>query len=119
MSPARSSRKKPPASFRFYVSPELQDRLEAVLARIEGDKDATRHHAEFSETLVTLVAEGLDYYFLRTVKAARAGFLLEQTAALGIASVQKVMGPVVPKIAGRLDHDQLRSVAATMRELMK
>ena len=119
MSPARSPRRKPPASFRFYISPELQERLEAVLAQIEGGKAATRHHLELSETLVALVAEGLDYYFLRTVKAARAGFLLEQTAALGIASVQKVMGPVVPKIAGRLDHEQLRSVAATIRELMK
>ena len=118
MSPARGARRKPPASLRFYLSPELQERLEAVLARIEGSKDARRHHVEFSETVVALVAEGLDYYILRTVKTAKAGFILEQTAAIGIVGVKQVLGPLVPKIAGRMDYEQLRSVAATIRELM-
>lgn len=119
MSPARIARKKPPASFRFYLSPGLEERLESVLSRIESGKDARRHQAELSETIVALVAEGLDYYILRTVKAAKAGFLLEQTATLGIVGVKQVLGPVVPKIVGRLDHEQMRSVAGTIRELMK
>lgn len=119
MSPARAARKKPPASFRFYLSPGLEERLEAVLSRIEGGREATRHHRELSETIVALVAEGLDYYILRTVKTAKAGFLLEQTATLSIVGVKQVLGPVVPKIVGRLDHEQMRSVAGTIRELMK
>jgi len=113
------ARKASAASLRFVLSAKLHTRLSVVLDRIEGAEDAAAHHVEFSETLVETVDEGLDYYFIRTVKQARAGFVVEQTANLGLVGVQRVMAPVIKRILGRMEHEQLLSVAASVRELLK
>ena len=113
------ARKAPAASLRFVLSAKLHSRLSVVLDRIERAEDAAVHHVEFSETLVETVDEGLDYYFIRTVKQAGAGFVVKQTANLGLVGVQRVMAPVIKRIVGRMEHEQLLSVASSIRELMK
>jgi hypothetical protein len=116
---ARAARKGPDASLRFYLSADLHGRLHGILAEIEQAEDAAEHHVELSETLVAAMNEGLDYYFVRTLKLAKAGFIIQQSANLGIVGVQSVMAPVIRKIVGRMEHEQLLSVTASIRELMK
>ncbi len=65
------------------------------------------------------MGEGLDYYFMRSLKVAKAGFIVEQSANLGLAGVQRVMAPIIRRVVGRLTHEQVRSIASTIRELMK
>jgi hypothetical protein len=43
---------------------------------------------------------------------------VEQSASLGLAGVQQVMGSVVRQIIGRMDSPQLISVCGTIRQLM-
>jgi hypothetical protein len=106
------------ASLRFWLSEDLQGRLTGILAIIETAGEASRHHTELSETIIEVTNEGLDYYFMRSLRLARAGFIVEQSASLGLVGVRRVMAPVIRKIVGRLTHDQLRSVASSIRELM-
>jgi hypothetical protein len=106
------------ASLRFRLSDDLQGRLTGILAIVETAGDASRHRTELSETIIEVMNEGLDYYFMRSLRLARAGFIIEQSASLGLVGVRRVMAPVIRKIVGRLTHDQLRSVASSIRELM-
>jgi hypothetical protein len=108
-----------PSFLRFYLSAPLQDRLMASLAAIETATDARKHHAELSETLVEVMNEGLDYYFVRTLKLARTGFIIQQSAKLGLAGAQRVMAPVIRQIVSRMEHEQLLSVVSSIRELMR
>ncbi len=62
---------------------------------------------------------GLDYYFIRPLKVAKAGFVVEQSAGLGMTGVQQLMGTVIRNIIGRMDGPQLRSVGASLREFMQ
>ncbi len=54
----------PKPSLRFLHSTELRKRTEAVLLRIEQDRDPSKHAAELSSVVCELTTAGLDYYCL-------------------------------------------------------
>lgn len=107
-----------PASCRFYLSEPLSRRVDAVLAEIDSTEDACEHRDALSAIVVELTNEGLDYYFTGSLVAARVGFIVQQSANLGLAGVKQVMAPVIKKVIARLDHEQLVSISGSIRTLM-
>jgi hypothetical protein len=109
----------PPKPFlRFHHSQQLRDRTLEVLDAIESAGDPTVHSARLIELVLELTESGMDQYFLQSLKATKANFVVQQSAALGLAGVQKVMGTVVRNIIGRMDSRQLLSVSASIRQFM-
>lgn len=104
---------------RFYPAKDLHIRLITLLDQIEDSSDATLHSAKLSESVRELTTAGLDYYFVKTLKEARVGFVTQQSANLGLMGVQQVMAPVIRNIIGRLEHAQLQAIAQSIRQLMK
>ena len=104
-------------SLRFFHSPALRRRTEAVLARIEHDDDATRHARALSAVVVELTEAGLDYYFLRPLVESRFGFVARQTASLGMSGALRLMSPIIGRILSGADTRQLRGVAQHIRHL--
>lgn len=104
-------------SLRFFHSAALRKRTEAVLARIEHDGDATQHARALSGVVVELTEAGLDYYFLRPLRQAKFGFVVRQTANLGMAGVLRMMSPVINRILAGANTPQLRGVARHIRHL--
>ena len=104
---------------RFYPAKDLHNRLITLLDQIENSSDATLHSAKLSESVRELTTAGLDYYFVKTLKEARVGFVTQQSANLGLMGVQQVMAPVIRNIIGRLEHAQLQAIAQSIRQLMK
>ena len=104
-------------SLRFFHSPALRKRTEAVLARIEHDDDATQHARALSGVVVELTEVGLDYYFLRPLEQAKFGFVARQTANFGMSGALRMMSPVIGRILGSADTPQLRGVARHIRHL--
>lgn len=115
--PAKSATTSKPF-LRFYHSEALRKKTLTLLGTIEGARDATTHRDALSNLVIELTDSGMDYYFIRPLKLAKPGFLVEQSAKLGLAGVQQVMGSVVRKIIGRMDGPQLLSVCGSIRQLM-
>ena len=109
---------QPKPFLRFHHSRQLRDRTLEVLEAIESAGDATVHSARLTELVLELTESGMDQYFLQSLKATKANFVVQQSAALGLAGVQKVMGTVVRNIIGRMDGRQLLSVSASIRQFM-
>ena len=103
---------------RFYHSAELRKRTLSVLDRIERAQDATVHRDDLAEVVVELTNDGLDFYFMRPLRLAEAGFVLEQSANVGMKGVQQVMASVVRQIVGRMESPQLLSVCGSIRQFM-
>lgn len=103
---------------RFHHSNELRARTIKVLEAVEGAESATDHSNQLTELVLELTACGMDQYFLQSLKATKANFLIQQSAALGLSGVQKVMGTVIRNIVGRMDDRQLLSVCGSIRQFM-
>ena len=73
------------------------------------------------DTLADLVAEltesGMSYYYLRALKLAKAGFVVEQSARLGMSGAVKLITSVTRKFIVRMDSAQLLVVSRHIREL--
>ena len=105
-------------SLRFFHSKELRQRTQTLLDAIDAAKDATPHRAALAELVVDLSEAGLGYYYLEPLKLAKAGFVVEQSAALTVSGARRVLAPMTRTVIGRLDHKQLRVVGRFLRSLM-
>ncbi|MGA7992264.1 MAG: hypothetical protein WCC53_12565 [Thermoanaerobaculia bacterium] len=103
---------------RFYHSDALRKRTLAVLERLEGASDAVEHRDALAQVVVELSNAGLDTYFMGPLKLAKVGFIVQQSANLGLSGAQQVMGSVIRNIIGRMDGPQLLSVCASIRQFM-
>ncbi len=104
---------------RFHHSADLRDKTLAVLSAVEQAPDPTRYRNALSDLVMELTDCGLEYYFVRPLDQAQAGFVSKQSAHAGLAYVKRIMAPVVHNVIGRLDKDQLVTVCAHIRELME
>ena len=104
---------------RFYHSDELRARTLAVLSALEEASDPEEHRDKLADLVVDLTESGMDYYFLRALKLAKAGFLVEQSARLGMSGAVKLIGSVSRKFIVRMDSAQLLVVSRHIRELAR
>jgi len=117
----RSARLSPEPSepfLRFYHSKGLRKNTLSLLDALEQAEDATAHRAALADVVVELTNSGMDYYFMKPLRLAKAGFIVQQSANLGLAGVQQVMGSVIRNIIGRMEGPQLLSVCGSIRQLM-
>ena len=104
---------------RFYHSEALRAKTLSVLSAIEQAKDPKQHRSALADIVVELTASGMDYFFLRPLKIAKAGFFTEQSANLGLATTTRVMASVIRNIIGGMDKPQILSVCGYIRGLME
>lgn len=104
---------------RFYHPESLRTKTLAVLTALEQAQDPTRHRNALTDIALELTDSGLDYYFLRPLKLANAGFITEQSAHMGMGAVKRVMAPVIRNVIGNMDRQQLLTVCHHIRQLME
>lgn len=103
---------------RFHHSQQLRVKTLEVLETVENAEKPTEHAGHLTDLVLELTDSGMDQFFLQSLKATKANFVLQQSAALGLSGVQKVMGTVLRNILGRMDDRQLLSVCGSIRQFM-
>jgi hypothetical protein len=123
--PVTAKRARKPAAepdarpfLRFHHTQELRARTLEVLEIVEGAEKAGIHAGRLTDLVLELMDRGMDQYFLQSLKATKANFVVQQSAAMGLAGVQKVMGTVIRNILGRMGDRQLVSVCGSIRQFM-
>ena len=61
----------------------------------------------------------MDAYFMQPLKLAKAGFLTEQSAGIGMAGAIQVISSVIRNIVGGMGAPQLLSVRKSIRKFMQ
>lgn len=55
---------------------------------------------------------------MQPLKLAKPGFIVEQSANLGMAGVRQVMASVIRQVVGRMEGPQLLSICGSIRQFM-
>lgn len=105
-------------SIHFHHSPKLRERTLDILHRVEEAEDPTAHRDALAELVVELTHCGLDTFFMEPLKLAKAGFIVQQSANLGMAGAKQMMGSVIRNIIGHMDGPQLLSICGSIRGFM-
>ena len=109
---------KPP-SLRFFYSAELHAKTIDLLDTLEHAEDPTQHSDALGDLVVELTDTGMDYYFLKPLRLVQVGFVVQQSANLGMAGAVRIIASVIRNIIGRMDKDQLLAICGYMRQLMR
>lgn len=104
---------------RFYYPERLRKKTLSLLGTLEGARDPTAHRDALADLVVELTNSGMDYYFMKPLALAKPGFILQQSANLGMTGAQQVMGSVIHQVIGRMEGPQLLSVCSSIRRLMR
>lgn len=104
---------------RFHLSEGLREKTLSVIGDLERARDAAAHRGALADAVVELMKSGLDAYFMKPLHLAKAGFIVEQSANLGLAGAERVMGSVIRNIIGRMGGPQLLSVCGSIRQFMR
>jgi len=105
--------------FRFTHSKPLRKRTLKILDAIDRDDDPTVHRKELSDNIIELFETGMSFFILNPLAKLKMGFVVEQSAKVGVASSLRVMAPVVRQVVGRMNKKQLRQLSKEMRRMMK
>jgi hypothetical protein len=119
---AKSAIKPIPAAkpfLRFYHSDALREETIAVLTAIERAPDPVRHREALADLVAKLIDSGLDYYFLRGLRLARVGFVVEQGAHIATVGASRVLASVTRNVLVRMDGAQLLKLCLHVRHLME
>jgi len=113
----------PPASsptpcLRFHYPEALRQKTLAIVALIEQAPEVAAHRDALADAVMELTNSGMDYFFMQPLERAQAGFVVEQSASLGMSAAQQVMASVIHQILGRMENPQLLSVCNSIRQLM-
>ncbi len=95
----------PQPFLRFYHSASLREKTLAVLTALEKAKDPRPNIAMLwlPRSVEKLTDSGMEYFFLRPLKLAKAGFFMEQWASLGMSATTAVLGTVIRNMIGGMD----------------
>ena len=104
--------------FRFSHSKKLRTQTLKVLDKIDDAEDPTIHRGALASLVVELTDAGMTFFFLDPLHKLKMGFVMDQTANLGLSSVLRILAPMVRNIIGRMDDKQLRFVSTYIRDLM-
>lgn len=117
--PSRSPASSSGPFLRFHHSEALRKKSLALLGKIEKARDATEHSDALADLIVELTKTGFDTYFLKSLGLANPGFVVEQSARLGMKGVQKVIASAIRQVISRMDSPQLLSVCSSIRRFMR
>ena len=108
----------PKPYLKFKHSVALRKRTLKVLDAIDEDDDPVAHRKDLSDIIVELSETGLHYFFIAPLNKLKMGFVVNQSANLGVNGTMRVLGPTVRNIVSRMDKKQMRSVSKQMRAMM-
>ena len=104
-------------SLRFHHTANLRAKTDAVLNALEAKPEAPKHGEAMADLVHELIEAGMDYYFLRALKKAQTGFVMEQSARLGLSGAVRIISSVSRQFIERMDRAQLLIVSRHIREL--
>lgn len=104
--------------FRFTHSKALRARTLKILDAVDAGADPVAQRAALGDHIVELTEAGMRFFFAEPVAKLKMGFVVNQAAGLGLASVLRVMGPTIRNVVGRMDAKQLRQLSRIMRQMM-
>jgi hypothetical protein len=104
---------------RFYHSEGLRKRTLAVLDALEQAEDPGTHSEELADILVELMNAGTNAFFIPPLRHAKVGFLILQSASLGLGATQQVLAGAIRNIVRMMDSTQLLSLCGSVRRFMR
>ena len=101
----------------FRLSEQLHEKTTEVLNKLEHSEDPVQYRKVLGDLVVELTKAGMEYFFIKPLELAKVGFITQQSAKLGLTTQQRVISPIIRRIIGGMDKNQLLIICSYIRQL--
>jgi hypothetical protein len=100
----------------FPLSEKLQKRLLSAVEKAENTSNKKQYAIELFEIIAELSDEGLDYFFIQSLRKAKIGALSLKAVEMALSTGKKAILTVGKTIIKGMSDEQLSVVVSLMRD---
>lgn len=104
--------------FKFPVPKKIEKRIYKVIAEIESSEKPKEHSKELSDIVNDLLDEGMDYYFVQSLKKLKVSAIVRKPFEIGINTSIKGLKLISPKIFKTLSDKQFDGAVDILKEML-
>lgn len=104
--------------FKFPVPKKIEKRIEKVISDIESSDSPKDFSKELSDIINDLLDEGMDYYFVQSLKRLKVSSIVRKPFEIGINTSIKGLKLISPKIFKTLSEKQFYGAVEILKEMI-
>ena len=104
--------------FKFPVPEKIEKRIEKVIKNIEASDKPKTFSKELSDIVNDLLDEGMDYYFVTSLKRLKVSPIVRKPFEIGINTSIKGLKLISPKIFKTLSDKQFDGAVEILKEMI-
>ena len=104
--------------FKFPVSEKIARRIDNVVADIDSSDNPKSFSKELSDIVNDLLDEGMDYYFVDSLKRIKVNAIVRKPFEIGINTSLRGLKMISPKIFKTLSDKQFEGAVEILKEMI-
>lgn len=104
--------------FKFPVPEKIEKRIVKVIKDIENSEKPKNFSKELSDIVNDLLDEGMDYYFVKSLKRLKVNAIVRKPFELGINTSLRGLKMISPKIFKTLSENQFDGAVDILKEMI-
>lgn len=104
--------------FKFPISKKTEKKIISFLEAVKDQENLKPHIKEFTHIVNELIDEGMEYYFISTLKKLEITPIVRKPFELGITTSVKGLKVISPKILKTLSENQLKKSIEILEEMV-
>lgn len=104
--------------FKVPVPKKIENRINKVISDIESSDNPKEHSKELSDIINDLLDEGMDYYFVQSLKRLKVSSIVRKPFEIGINTSIKGLKLISPKIFKTLSEKQFYGAVEILKEMI-
>lgn len=101
----------------FPLPLPLFDRAQDVMMGIRGNPSEKSHRTGLFEVVNDMADEGIDFFFLKSIRYAGMSTFMIKTADIGLRTFKAGLQPLLRKVIQRLSDDQILRLVDFMEDI--
>ncbi len=103
---------------KFPFSKATEDKIRSLITDMEQAEKKKVYSKDLAKVVNLLIDEGMDYYFINTLKRLKINAIVRKPFEIGINTSIKGLKVVSPKIFRTLSEKQFDEVIEIMKEMI-
>ena len=104
--------------FKFPVPKKIKSRIDKVIEKIEDSDKPKSHSKELSDIVNDLLDEGMNYFFIESLKRLKVNAIVRKPFELGINTSLRGLKMISPKIFKTLSEKQFYDAVEILKEMI-
>ena len=103
---------------KFPISTKTEKQINDILIKLNEGEKIKSHNKEIANIVNSVIDEGMEYYFIKTIKRLKINPIIRKPFELGVNTSIRGLKIITPKILRVLSEKQLKEAVNIIDEML-